>query len=110
MFLVVAPGIVLVCVAVAAGVPAYVTLRESGRGRARGAVAYLGGFFTGIATTTLLFVMLPAVLTASAPDIGSIGLVGSFWGPFLGMARAKWVRPQSKSAHRLRPARIDRVR
>ena len=102
MFLDVVPGVVLVCVVVAAGIPAFLTLRESGRGRARGALAYLGGFFTGIITTITLFVLLNAAVTEAAPEIGAIGLLGSFWGPFVGMARAKWIRPQRKHVHRLR--------
>jgi hypothetical protein len=85
------PGVVLVWVCVAAAIPAYRILLISSRGRARSAIAYLIGFFTGIGTTMLLF-MLIGVMAEDAPQIGSVGLLGALIGPLLGMARAKWLR------------------
>ena len=110
MFISVVPGVVLVCVMGAAAAPAYVTLRASRRGRARSAVAYLSGFFVGIATTVLVFVLLRAAVTEGVPQIGHIGLVASFWGPFFGMGRAKWQRPHRRSVPGLRSTNMELAR
>jgi hypothetical protein len=58
----------------------------------------------------LLFVLLQAMVIAGAPQIGPIGLVGSFWGPFLGMGRAKWQRQHRRLVPRLRSAGIEPAR
>jgi hypothetical protein len=106
-FFEVMPGVVLVWVCVAAAIPAYRILLVSSRGRARSAIAYLSGLFTGIGTTMLLF-MLIGVMAEDAPQIGGIGLLGALFGPLLGMARAKWLRAtRRRSRHSLRSVGFD---
>jgi hypothetical protein len=101
------PGVVLVWVCVAAAIPPYRILLTSTRGRARSAIAYLGGFFTGVGTTMLLFALI-GVMAEDAPQIGAIGLLGSLFGPLFGMARAKWQRAtRRRSRHSLRSASFD---
>ena len=101
------PGVVLVWVCVAAAIPAHRILLTSARGRARSAIAYLSGFFTGIGTTVLLF-MLIGVMAEDAPQIGGIGLLSALVGPLLGMARAKWLRAtRRRSRPGLRSLRLD---
>ena len=101
------PGVVLVWVCVAAAIPAFRILLTSSRGRARSAIAYLSGFFTGIGTTVLLF-MLIGVMAEDAPQIGGIGLLSALVGPLLGMARAKWRRAtRRRSRPGLRSLRLD---
>jgi hypothetical protein len=101
------PGVVLVWVCVAAAIPAYRILLTSSRGRARSAIAYLSGFFTGIGTTMLLF-MLIGVMAEDAPQIGGVGLLGALLGPLCGMVRAKWLRAaRRRSRHGLRSVGFD---
>lgn len=75
---------VFLITAVLAAFPTYYVLRRTDEGRARGAIAYLMGFFFGLAG----FLLLPtrdAVLSQSA-------LLAAFTGPFFGMARARTMR------------------
>lgn len=75
---------VFLITAVLAAIPTYYVLRRTDEGRARGAIAYLMGFFFGFVG----FLMLPtrdAVLSQSA-------LLAAFSGPFFGMARARAMR------------------
>ena len=88
------PGIVLSAAGMlAAGVP-YVLMRQSDRGRARSAIAYLCGLGTGLAVTALFVAVLQFFVEADA--LVAAGLFSSVLFPFLGMARAKWDRPRKK--------------
>lgn len=88
------PGLVLAVAAVLASVASYGLLRHAGRGRARSALSYLCGLAAGLAATTSCMALLqpyadPAVLFGP-------GVLGAFFGPFLGMLRAKWEGPPKR--------------
>ena len=88
------PGVVLVVAAVLASVASYSLLRHASRGRARSALSYLCGMATGLVATTSCMMILhpyadPAIM------IGP-GILGAFFGPFLGMLRAKWEGPPKR--------------
>ena len=88
------PGLALVASTVLAGFVPYALLRATRHGRARTAIAYLSGLAIGLAVTVLL-----AVVTSPYRDPGTIigpGLLGAFFGPFIGMLRAKWEGPAKK--------------
>lgn len=76
-------------------VPPYVVLRRSHRGRARSAVSYLCGLAAGLAATVFLAALLDTFTDTDA--VIAAGLLSSFVGPFLGLARAKWEGPRRKS-------------
>jgi len=80
----VVPGIVLVAATYIAAVPAFRTVRQSSRGRARLAMAWLSGFLFGLVATTLLSV---AIEEAADPEasVAGFGLLGAFLGPFIGI-------------------------
>jgi hypothetical protein len=82
------PGLTLALVAFLAATPPYRVLCQSARGRARSAIGYLLGLVTGIAATLALAFALRA--HADAEAILVTGLLASFFGPFVGMLRAKW--------------------
>jgi len=90
------PGIALVCVTVMAAIPAYVIAVQSRRGRARTAVAYLSGFAAGLAMTLALGAVVGS-FRVDIPPIAQLGFLGAFVGPFLGVARAVWLRPPRRS-------------
>ena len=98
------PGIALVWVTVMAAIPAYVIAVQSRRGRARTAVAYLAGFGAGLAMTLALEIVVGSFRPGS-PPVAHLGLLGAFVGPFLGIARAAWLRP----VRRTRRSYADRV-
>ena len=88
------PGLVLsVAGMLAAWVP-YGLMRQSDRGRARSAIAYLCGLGTGLVVTALSVAVLQFFAETNA--IVAAGLLGSFLFPFLGVGRAKWDRPRKK--------------
>ena len=91
----VVPGLVLVAATYIAAVPAFRTVRQSNRGRARGAMAWLSGFLFGLVATTLLSV---AIEEAADPDasVAGFGLFGAFLGPFIGILHGKWLGPHKK--------------
>ena len=82
------PGVTLILVGSLSALPAYRIVRRQRPGRARSAIGYLSGFAVGGLTIVLLSSM-------AGPVHGS-GLVGAFFGPFIGMARAKWKRPRRR--------------
>ena len=98
------PGIALVWVAVMAAIPADRIVGRSRRGRARSAIAYLTGFGAGLAMT-LVLAGIVASMSEDCPEIATLGLLGSFLGPFMGIGRASWRRP----ARRNRPAEFGRA-
>ena len=85
------PGIALVWITVMAALPAAKIVGRSRHGRARAAVAYLAGFGAGLVMTFALAGIVASMSEDSA-ELGTLGLLGSFLGPFLGMARASWRR------------------
>lgn len=88
----VAPGLTIVGVALAAAFPPYAIMCQPRKGRARGAIAYILGFFAGVALTMLVM----ATVAARFPEpsvIFAAGIVASFFAPFGGMVRAKLRKP-----------------
>jgi hypothetical protein len=82
------PGVALILVGALSALPAHRIVRHQRRGRARSAIGYLSGFALGLSMSVLLS------LKAGAPE--EPGLLAAFFGPFVGMARAKWQRPQRR--------------
>jgi hypothetical protein len=99
-----APGVTLSIAGFVAAASTYVLVRQSERGRARTAIAYLCGLSSGLLTTVLLSRLFRGFAQADA--ILGPGVFSSFFFPFLGVARAKWER----SRRRARRAVITRVR
>jgi glycerol uptake facilitator-like aquaporin len=91
----VVPGLVLVASTFLAALPALRTVRQSTRGRARSATAWILGFFVGVIVTMLLSVTIGDVANSDAPVAGC-GLVGAFFGPFIGIVRGKWLGPMKR--------------
>ena len=91
----VVPGLVLVSAAYIAAVPAFRTVRQASRGRARSAMAWLFGFLAGVTATMLLSLTIGQ---AADPDalVAGIGLLGAFLGPFIGVLHGKWLGPHKK--------------
>lgn len=88
------PGLALVAVTVLAGLAPYALLKATRRGRARTSLAYLSGLAVGLMATAAL-----AAIASPYRDPGSVigpGLLGAFFGPFIGMLRAKWEGPARK--------------
>ncbi|KAB2917793.1 MAG: hypothetical protein F9K29_09090 [Hyphomicrobiaceae bacterium] len=82
------PGLTMAFAAFLAALPPYALLRQSGRGRARSAVGYLCGFAAGLAGTVLASIAILAFADRAA--VLQAGAFGAFFGPFVGIARAKW--------------------
>jgi hypothetical protein len=74
-------------VAVLAAVPAFSIVRQGRRGRARSAIAYLAGFFLGLAATVGL--ALAASLLTTEASFFNAGVTAAFLGPFTGIVHAK---------------------
>jgi len=99
----VVPGIVLVAATYIAAVPAFRTVRQSSRGRARLAMAWLFGFLAGVTATMLLSLAIGQAADPDAPVTGC-GLLGAFLGPFIGVLHGKWLGPHKK---RRRPPELE---
>jgi|SRR6185295_7859820 hypothetical protein len=91
----VVPGLILVASAFGAALPAFRVMRQSTGGRARSAMAWISGFLVGLMAATLLCVTLGNAADAGSP-VAAGGLLGAFLGPFIGVARAKWLGPVKK--------------
>jgi hypothetical protein len=91
----VVPGLVLVAASYLAALPAFRIVRQSSRGRARGAIAWMSGFFMGVIATMLLSVTIGAIANPNAA-VSAGGLLGSFLGPFVGITYGKWLGPLRK--------------
>lgn len=87
-----APAAVVALVALAAALPAYLTLRKGKPGRARSAIAYLIGFLAGLLATIALGAALEPLAAQETP-IAAVGMIASFVGPFLGLVHAKLAEP-----------------
>jgi hypothetical protein len=88
------PGLVLVLVLAVAALPAERIAGSSTRGRARTAVAYLAGFGSGLFTSALVATF--AALRSDPQPLGALTLLGSFVGPFVGLASASFHRPRRR--------------
>jgi predicted lysophospholipase L1 biosynthesis ABC-type transport system permease subunit len=82
------PAVAFWLVALLAAVPAFRIVRQGKRGRARSAIAYLAGFFTGLAATVGL-ALAAATLTAIDAPLFNAGVSAAFLGPFTGIVHAK---------------------
>jgi hypothetical protein len=91
----VSPGLTLCLAGLLAAYVPYALLRQYGRGRACEAIAYLSGLAAGLALTVVLANVFRPLVPPSA--IAEAGLFASFFGPFAGMARAKWEGPPRKA-------------
>jgi hypothetical protein len=93
----VAPGLTAVSAALLAAFLPYLIMYQSRRGRARSAIAYILGFFAGLAATALL----TGTIGQQVPDNASIvsaGVLASFFAPFAGMLRARLKRPPRRQS------------
>jgi hypothetical protein len=86
------PGLTLAGVAVLAALPPYKLLRQSSHGPARSAIGYLSGLLAGLAATAFLAIVVLGFANRSA--VVEAGAWAAFFGPFVGMARAKWDGPR----------------
>jgi hypothetical protein len=86
------PGLTLAGVALLASLPPYKLLRQSREGRARSAVGYLAGFLAGLAATAFLAIVV--LESADRTAVMEAGVWAAFFGPFIGMIRAKWEGPR----------------
>jgi hypothetical protein len=75
-------------VAVLAAVPAFSIVRQSRRGRARSAIAYLAGLFLGLAAAVGLALAVASLSTTDASPFNA-GVTAAFLGPFTGIVHAK---------------------
>jgi hypothetical protein len=98
----VVPGLVLVATTFTAALPAFRVVRQATRGRARSAMAWIFGFLVGVVATMLFSVTIGNV-DSDAPVAGS-GLLGAFFGPFVGIVHGKWLGPMKK---RRRPLELS---
>lgn len=96
----VAPFATVVAAAIAAAWPAYTILRRAKHGRARSAVAYLMGFFAGLAATAMLTAMV-GLRAGEDATIVAAGLFASFIAPFVGMVHAKLREPVRRRSRRV---------
>ena len=99
----VAPGLTIASVALLAALPPYLVMYQSRHGRARASIAYILGFFAGLAATGLIV----AAAAAHIPDVAAIfsaGVLAAFFAPFGGMLRARLRRPARRAprGHALR--------
>ena len=78
-------------VALVAAVPAFRIVRQRRRGRARSAIAYLAGFFSGLATAVCLAVAADLLSIAEAA-VFNAGVTAAFLAPFTGIVHAKLKR------------------
>ena len=90
-----APGVTLSVVGFVAAASAYALVRQSERGRARLAIAYLCGFSSGLLATVLISRLFFWFVETDA--IAKPGVLSSFFFPFLGMMRAKWERSRKRA-------------
>ena len=98
-----APGLTIVSVALLAALPPYLIMHQSRHGRARSSIAYILGFFAGLAATGLIV----AAAGPRLPDVAAIlspGVLAAFFAPFGGMLRARLRRPVRRAprGHALR--------
>lgn len=98
-----APAVAVALAAVAAAWPAYTTLRRAKPGRARTSIAYLLGFFAGLAATWGMSAFA-GVRAAEPATIATAGMLAAFVGPFIGLVHAKLRGPMRRRRQRFDPA------
>jgi multisubunit Na+/H+ antiporter MnhB subunit len=96
------PGVVVVASGYAAAAVAFRIVRQSSRGRARSALAWICGFAIGLLTMLLV----PIALPTPQPAVSAEGIVGAFVGPFIGILYGRWVRPEKKKRRPLDVAHV----
>src|SRR5262245_32270286 len=92
------PTAAVLLAALAAAWPAYAVLLRARRGRARGSIAYLLGFFVGMIATAALAAVAGSFAIEGSP-VPAAGMLASFIGPFIGMIHAKLrgpIRPRGR--------------
>jgi uncharacterized protein YqgC (DUF456 family) len=99
----VVPGFVLVASTFLAALPAFRVVRQSTRGRARSAIAWIFGFVVGVIATMLFSVTVGDVANQGAP-VSASGLLGAFFGPFIGILHGKWLGPLKKKRRPAEPS------
>jgi len=82
------PAVVFWLVALLAAAPAFIIVRQGRRGRARSAIAYLAGFFVGLAATLALALAAVSLIAIDTP-LFNAGVVAAFLAPFTGIVHAK---------------------
>ncbi len=82
------PAMAFWLVALLAAGPAFAIMRQGRRGRARSAIAYLAGFFLGLAVTVGLCFAAAWLMAADYP-LFNAGVTAAFLGPFTGLVHAK---------------------
>lgn len=97
-----APAVTVALAAVAAAWPAYATLRRAKPGRARSAIAYLLGFFAGLAATWAMLAFAGGRALEPAAIVTG-GLLASFIGPFIGLLHAKLRGPMRRRSRQFDP-------
>lgn len=97
------PAVTVAIAAIAAAWPAYATLRRAKPGRARSAIAYLLGFFSGLAATAAMAVFAEDI-TPQPATVATAGLLASFVAPFIGLVHAKLRGPQRRQRQRFAAA------
>ena len=88
------PGFAVVWVALVAALPARAIMLQSRRGRARSAVAYLAGLGAGLVMALVIGIGV-GFFKVRIPTLMPLALFAAFAGPFVGLARAVWLRPHS---------------
>jgi hypothetical protein len=88
------PGLALVVATVLAGLASYSLLKHGSRGRARSALSYLCGLVLGLLATVVITMALSPYADPAA--VVGPGVLGAFFGPFIGMLRAKWEGPPKR--------------
>src|SRR5262245_26148653 len=88
------PGLTLIATGYTAALAAFRIVRQSSRGRARSALAWIAGFCAGLLTLLLLLIAAAAINIRGS--VSGEGLLGAFVGPFIGLVHAKWVGPVKK--------------
>jgi uncharacterized membrane protein len=78
-------------VALVAAAPAFTIVRQRRRGRARSAIAYLAGFFAGLAVAVCLALAANLLFSADA-TVFNAGVTAALLGPFTGIVHAKLKR------------------
>ena len=89
------PGLVLIATCYVAALQAFRMVRQSSRGRARSAIAWISGFLIGVIATMFLSVTIGTIANPDAA-VSAGGLLGSFLGPFVGILHGKWLGPVRK--------------
>jgi len=98
------PGVVLIASGYVAAYVAFRIVRQSSRGRARSAMAWIFGFAIGLFTMLLLSVAIPTPHPSAS--VSAEGIVGAFAGPFIGILYGRWLGPEKKKRRPLDVAQM----